>query len=976
MTETAGTTPGMQYDTNPHTVEVTVTKDDATNALSAAITDGLDDGTNVVVTNTFTPTNIRIPVKKIVNGNTPNTEEEFTFTLAKVGDAPMPSSNTTVTIKANQIGQFGQIEFNATGTYTYTVTETAGTTPGMVYVTDPQTVVITVTETADHALSAAITSGLDDGTNVVITNTFNPTSIQIPVKKIVDGDTSDPDELFTFTLAAVSAKTPEDTAITPIPMPTNAGGTTVSITAGETGYFGEISFDQPGTYTYTVTETEGTTPGMQYDTNPHTVEVTVTKDDATNALSAEITGGVNNSGSVEVTNPFTPTQIPVNVKKILTGPVPDGTDKTFTFTITGDSSTEADGTTPLYPITLTDGTVLEMPVPDETSVDITVIGDGNGPVNNTGTFGSISFNRVGIYTYTIEETVPDDEADRIPGVTYGSDTPNDPDVTLTHTLVVTVSANADNELQTSCELDDNAFYPTEDDVYVEFDNSYLPEPVQIPVNVKKILTGPVPDGTTFDFDFTITGDSAVRPADLGGEDITPIPLPKKNGTETTSITISVEGDGTGPVDASDTFGSILFEEVGTYTYTIEETVPDDEADRIPGVTYGSDTPNDPDVTLTHTLVVTVTDNNGVLETSCKLDGSDFDPTEDDVYVEFDNSYLPTPIDVPLNVKKIMTGNELPEGSEYEFIFTISSESAYRLDGTTPITPAPMPKIGDNAVTSVSIFVDSESDPDTLTAAFGSIHFTEVGIYTYTVTETMRDQYTGMTCAEDTKTVVIKIKDVNSELEIDEITGVTEDNNVYVVEITNDYTPIPVDVPLSVKKIMLGANLPKKTTFKFTFTITAVTENAPMPMKDGAENVSITIEANGNSDLDNLTEIFGDIHFTAAGTYVYTVNETLEDNYPGVRIVEGTVTVTIKIKDNNGVLEIEEITGATSNGTSYVVMITNAYSDTPGTGDDTTAAPYYAAMGGSGLLLAILAYLESKRRKAKKEAQERQEENPA
>ena len=71
----------------------------------------------VTLTNTFTPASIQIAVKKIVEGDSPNTEELFTFTLAKVGDAPMPTSGTTVSVLAGQTGSFGSITYNTPGVY-------------------------------------------------------------------------------------------------------------------------------------------------------------------------------------------------------------------------------------------------------------------------------------------------------------------------------------------------------------------------------------------------------------------------------------------------------------------------------------------------------------------------------------------------------------------------------------------------------------------------------------------------------------------------------------------------------------------------------------------------------------------------------------------------------------------------------------------------------------------------------------------
>ena len=120
-------------------------------------------------------------------------------------------------------------------------------------------------------------------------------------------------------------------------------------------------------------------------------------------------------------------------------------------------------------------------------------------------------------------------------------------------------------------------------------------------------------------------------------------------------------------------------------------------------------------------------------------------------------------------------------------------------------------------------------------------------------------------------------------------------------------------------------------------------------------------------LNDLRALFGDIQFTKAGTYVYKVTETMGGSYPGMHMVEGSKTVTITVKDNNGVLEIEEVTGATKDGTVYEVELTNAYSPAVRTGDDTRMTPYLLVMGVSGLMF-LLTAAEYKRRKAKKAQQ--------
>ena len=294
---------------------------------------------------------------------------------------------------------------------------------------------------------------------------------------------------------------------------------------------------------------------------------------------------------------------------------------------------------------------------------------------------------------------------------------------------------------------------------IEYEWNPVIAPVTVPLNVKKIMTGPVPNGKTMAFSFAVTGTGAVDPGD---NPITPIPGPGED-----SITITVKGNGTGPVSNTGSFGEITFNQAGTYTYTIEETVP---SARINGVTYGSDTPGSTSVTLSHTLVITVTNNSGQLETSCTLDNGAFDPGSR--YVEFNNAYKPNPVEVPLGVKKIMTGSTLPDDAKYTFTFTLTAPN-----GT------PMP-----ATTEVSMTVRKNTPAADLLGFFGNIQYTAAGTYTYTVKETLGGKYPGVTCAQPEKTVTVMIKDNNGALELERITGVTKDGTVYRAEITNNYSP--------------------------------------------------------------------------------------------------------------------------------------------------------------------------------------------
>ena len=62
--ESAGTTPGMSYDSAEHSVTVTVIKNKETGALEAAVDYGKKDATELTITNTYTPEKVQVSGSK------------------------------------------------------------------------------------------------------------------------------------------------------------------------------------------------------------------------------------------------------------------------------------------------------------------------------------------------------------------------------------------------------------------------------------------------------------------------------------------------------------------------------------------------------------------------------------------------------------------------------------------------------------------------------------------------------------------------------------------------------------------------------------------------------------------------------------------------------------------------------------------------------------------------------------------------
>ncbi len=112
-----------------------------------------------------------------------------------------------------------------------------------------------------------------DGTVTTLTNTYTPlapVTIDPPVKKVVKGS-PDETETYTFQLEAMDSA---------YPMPDEAEGEsvmTIDIEGEGEEEFGVITFTEPGTYEYMITEVEGDNPDCEYDSSVYIVTAEVTE---------------------------------------------------------------------------------------------------------------------------------------------------------------------------------------------------------------------------------------------------------------------------------------------------------------------------------------------------------------------------------------------------------------------------------------------------------------------------------------------------------------------------------------------------------------------------------------------------------------------------------------------------------------------------------------------------------------------------
>ena len=254
-------------------VTVNVT-DDGSGQLTATANKTAAD---LTFTNTYTPTatTATITGTKALTGRD-LAEGEFFFDLK---DA---DGNVVQTVQNGADGTFGfaPLQLDKVGTYVYTVSERAGATAnGVTYDTTVFTATVTVTENAEtHALEAqvAYSKGGKAADAVAFSNSYAPaaTEVKLGASKVLSGEDLKEGQ-FSFQLKDADGKVLQTAK--------NAADGTVGFEA--------ISYDKPGTYTYSISEVDDGQKNVTYDVAEHRVTVTVTDDGAGHLVATVTYGG-------------------------------------------------------------------------------------------------------------------------------------------------------------------------------------------------------------------------------------------------------------------------------------------------------------------------------------------------------------------------------------------------------------------------------------------------------------------------------------------------------------------------------------------------------------------------------------------------------------------------------------------------------------------------------------------------------------
>ena len=252
------------------------------------------DADKTHVTNTHTPAgaaSVTLGAKKVLEGKDLEAGK-YSFVL-KEGDKELE----TVTNAADGTVTFSSISYDESqvGTHKYTISEVAGSEPGVTYDTTVQEVEVKVEKVSATELKATASKEAKD---LVFKNVYTPAgaaSVTLGAKKVLEGKDLEAGK-YSFVLKEGDKE---------LETVTNAADGTVT--------FSSISYDesQVGTHKYTISEVAGSEPGVTYDTTVQEVEVKVEKVSATELKAT----ASKEAKDLVFKNVYTPAKTSVSVKK-------------------------------------------------------------------------------------------------------------------------------------------------------------------------------------------------------------------------------------------------------------------------------------------------------------------------------------------------------------------------------------------------------------------------------------------------------------------------------------------------------------------------------------------------------------------------------------------------------------------------------------------------------------------------------------
>ena len=796
------------------------------------------------------------------------------------------------------------------------------------------------TNTTDGIVTGTIPAGSQ--ASLTFSNTYHAnevnlnTNTTLKVQKDLEGrDWRDTDS-FDFVIAGFRAPSGVD----PVPVPEDTVVTVDASTDAYTASFGDITFDTPGEYRYTIQENgdpEQPIAGIDYSDAIYRVTVMV-GDNGTGSLvidSVKIELMYDDGGNLANTeNEGTPVE-----------------GDTMAFKNTYNASTDTEGIQgkKVYNDTTEDnpyeggkfsfkleaqgGFVTDSGNPD----DLTIAAAGTPmpagaqdnavTTTNVGsdfTFPAITFdgNDAGnTYVYKVTEVNTGE-----PGMAYSN---------AEHTVQISVKEVTDGD---GTHIVATVQAPYNNPQNLVFENTYDPADATLTgddaIHGTKTLTGrDMKDGETFFFQLTATNDNAQSV------------LPNAQTVEVTSLT-----DGSANFD----FGEMSFSKVGKYTFTVNEVADQNGTETTDGsgMTYDSNV---------CTVTVNVTDNHdGTLKADVTYSNSAHSSVTDKA--QFNNTYKASMNYGAEGAGGIVVTKTLNDRSEANntFLFTITGETEedtaklhdqdrkFSHGPLTPGVPNEMEKLQQltfdetDAGKTYTFIVDELEDEFGPNESADTLKGVDFDQSQYRVDIEVLDNGDG---TMHTMTTVTKIKNadgsVANEIVCDRLDSASDGYEAPKFGFVNDYNPDPAVVggsasaKIEVTKTVEGAD----SAADYTFTLTLEDQDQAQYV-EGLTDDKLEVSTNGTiAEGTSQTVEFGELKFTKADSYGFIVKENQPaedagwtfDDADGDGVTDAHY-VEIVITDKNadgkydGKLYVESVKSDAGEG--QPVQITNSYKTDP------------------------------------------------
>ena len=757
LREIKGNAGGITYDETVYTIVTTIADNGKGQLVATHKLKDADNGERIEFKNAYnlTPKDSSVTHKitayKSLTGRDLK-PGEFSFELVEGDEIVATGKNSYDGMIA-----MSSIRYTEPGEHTYTLREVHGGTKsnGITYDGTTYTIVTTVTDNGDGTLDVHhVLKGekpAEFKNSYGLTPESSSVTDQIVATKSLDGrDLKDGE--FSFELVEGN-----DVVVTG---KNDADGKIV---------MDKITYDKPGTHTYTLREKlpneAGLSNGITYDKTSYTIKTSVID---------------NGDGTLKVTHALEGTEPARFENKYNTAPNESSvTDQIIaTKSLTGRDLKAGE-----FSFELVEG--------EGAKVVATGTNDADGNIK----MSTVKYDKAGTHTYALREVKGD--ADN--GITYS---------TAEYTIVTTVTDDGNGKLAVEHKL--------QGDEPAAFENAYNVTPVSSSVTdqitATKVLTGRgLRDG---EFSFEL----------VEGNDVV--------------VTGKNDADGKIVMD------KITYDKPGEHTYILRE-VKGAEGN---GITYDD---------KTYTVVTTITDNGkGKLEAKHEL--------KDATTAEFKNSYKPNPGEFSVTDKiaatKVLTGRDMAEG---EFSFELVEG-----EGEGAKVVATGKNAADGKIT------------------MSTIEYTKAGTHTYTLHE-VKGNAGGITYSDAKFTIETTITD-NGDGTLS-ATHVLKDVKEATFENTYSVTPLDTELDFGLSKAIDGRDWTDAD--KFSFTISAA-EGTDAPLPDPA-----TVTVSKKDAKDGIAAInFGEIRYTAAGTYKYEIRENA-GNAAGMTYDGHVATAEVTVTEN-------------------------------------------------------------------------------